>query len=411
MPPKSKSDTADSPIPQHNTTVYGHDGAIDLFLNAWQQGRVHHAWLITGQQGIGKSTLAHKIAEYVLHNSANQSVQTQSVREFKTAPTGGADMFGDVPAPQPTPESNAEPTLNHTPNNTTALDVPTNSAITPLVRTYAHPDFRVLCSALNDKESATGIISTDQIRTAMTALLQKTPAMGGWRVVIVDSMDNVNTNGANSLLKVLEEPPERTLFLLICHNPSRLLPTIRSRCRTLPLSPLPTETITQVIADYQGILGDDAPDFPSAHIPVVANMAQGSAGMAVDYLTHNALELYQDFVQILQTLPNLDMVKIQALGNAIGGAKNRDKMRLFRRLSHQWGQAFVRSMVVGDLPPEILRGDNAIVTQLQTTASVHKWQQGWDNFNASMARVDAPTYLDGKQTLIDSFTQLNKTIT
>ena len=380
---------SDTPSP-HVETIYEQDTAIDLFLQGWNRGRLHHAWLLTGQQGIGKATLAYAIAKYVLHHSANEQPK-------KT------DISGDIFANMDLVHESQSESSQGTTGSGGGLTIPTNSPVIPLVQNYSHPDFRVLSHAFNAKEKKTNIIDADQVRDVLSTLLQKKPAMGGWRVIIADSVDDLNTHSANSLLKFLEEPPERTLFLLVSHRPARLLLTVRSRCRVLPMNALSPDSIARIVVE-QG--GDYAPD----HVNAVAKMAQGSAGLALDYLQHNALELYQDFVHILQTLPNLDMVQIHALGNALVGVKNRHKMQIFRRLSYEWSCLFVRSMAVHQPHATLIQGEDDIVNRLQSLAPLAQWQQAWDAFHNSLKRSDAPVYLDAKHVLIDSFAQLQKAL-
>lgn len=378
---------SDTPSP-HVKTIYGQDAAISLFLQGWKRGRLHHAWLLTGQQGIGKATLAYAIAKYVLHHSANEHSKKADISE---------DIFGNVDLVHESQPESSQDTMG------AKLAIPKDSPVIPLVQNYSHPDFRVLSHAFNATEKKTNIIDAEQVRGALSTLLNKKPAMGGWRVIITDSVDDLNTHSANSLLKFLEEPPERTLLLLVSHRPARLLPTVRSRCRLLPMNALSPDNIARIVAEQDG-------DYDLDHVHAVAKMAQGSAGIALDYLQHDALELYQDFVHILQTLPNLDMVQIQALGDSLVGVKNQHKMKNFRRLSYEWSRLFVRSMATHQPHTTLIQGEEGIANHLQSLAPLVQWQQAWDAFHNSLKRIDAPVYLDAKQVLIDSFTQLQGTL-
>jgi len=181
--------------PRFTATLDGHEAAERIFLDAWGRGRLHHAWMITGPEGIGKATLAWRIAKFLL---------TRPVAEGP-AP---ADLASD-------PEAEAN----------------------RLVAARSHPDLFVLERAVNaDTGKLKQDIAVDDVRR-VNAFFARTAAFGGWRVVIVDAVDDLNASSANALLKILEEPPPRAIFLLVAHAPGRALKTIRSRCRVLGLRP------------------------------------------------------------------------------------------------------------------------------------------------------------------------------
>lgn len=172
--------------------LFGHEAAEASFLSALRSGRLHHAWLIEGPSGIGKARLAERIAAYLL----------------------GAR------GPQAAP-----------------FDASFDDATMRILLAGSHPDMNVQRRELNDKGKLAQDISVEQIRQ-MTHFFSMKPAMGGWRIGIVDAIDEANRNASNALLKTLEEPPPQSILLLINHRSKPILPTIRSRCRVLQLSPL-----------------------------------------------------------------------------------------------------------------------------------------------------------------------------
>src|SRR5262249_42605211 len=175
-------------------------------------GRLHHAWLITGPRGIGKATLAWRFTRFLL---AGQQ--------------GG--LFGNSPED---------------------LTVAADASGRTLVDARSHPDLFHLRRSLNpDTGRIRTEISVDDVR-GLGEFMHMTPAMGAWRVAIVDAADEMNRNAANAVLKILEEPPPNAVLLIVAHAPGRLLPTIRSRCRRLALQPLRADTVI-------GLLGDHAP--------------------------------------------------------------------------------------------------------------------------------------------------------
>lgn len=179
--------------PRLTATLEGHDAAERIVLDAWSQGRLHHAWMITGPQGIGKATLAWRIARFLLSHRRGDGPPP---RDLATDPGGEAAR---------------------------------------LIAARSHPDLFVLERQVNpDTGKLRQDIAVDDVRR-VNAFFARTAAFGGWRVVIVDAVDDLNASSANALLKILEEPPPRAVFLLVAHAPGRALKTIRSRCRVLGL--------------------------------------------------------------------------------------------------------------------------------------------------------------------------------
>lgn len=215
--------------------LYGHDEAVRFFRESLDAGRLHHAWLITGQEGIGKATFALKAALRVL-----------------AAGQGALDAPG--------------------------LDVPDSHPAAKLVAAGSHPDLMMLERLAKDS-SATGelarSITVDQVR-GLQRLFSTTASLSPWRVVIIDSIDDLERNAANALLKNLEEPPAHSLFLLVSHAPERLLPTIRSRCRLLRLSALDGDAMTSALRAA-------LPDADQTEIADLEAAGSGSPGRAIAF--------------------------------------------------------------------------------------------------------------------------------
>ena len=192
---------AGPPVANANSILLGQAEAEASFLTAFNSGKLPHAWLICGPSGIGKATLAHRITRFVLTHGG-------PVAE-------GPGLFGDaLPAVEPT-----------------SLATDLESPICRRIIAGGHADFLHIQRSEDEKTGKLRKeITVNEVR-AVGSFLSKTPAEGGWRVVVIDSADEMNANAANAVLKVLEEPPKRALLLLVSHNPGRLLPTIRSRCR------------------------------------------------------------------------------------------------------------------------------------------------------------------------------------
>ena len=197
--------------------LFGHAEAEQTLLEAYRGGRIPHAWLIGGESGIGKATLAYRLARFVLANPDPKQPAVQKA---------------------------------------TSLAVPPDHPSARRIAGQAHSDLLVLERVVNEK---TGKLFTEtrveQVR-ASVSFFGSTAGEGGWRVAIVDPIEDLNKYGINALLKVLEEPPQRALLLLITDAPGRVLPTIRSRCRTLILRPLAAEDVARAAAAALGETND-----------------------------------------------------------------------------------------------------------------------------------------------------------
>jgi DNA polymerase-3 subunit delta' len=263
-----------APHPRETTELCGHRDAELALLNAYRSGRIPHAWMIGGAQGIGKATLAYRMARFVL---AHRNPLGSDVQRAETLRVASAD-----------------PVARH-------------------VAAGAHGSLLTLERTLNDKGVMRTVITVDETRETIS-FFGSTAAVEGWRVCIVDTVDELNPNAANALLKILEEPPQQSLFLLVSHAPARVLPTIQSRCRKLALRPLAVDDVIAAAAQAANIAIDD-PALAEA-----AEAAEGSVARALTLLGGDALKLHQKTAALLATLPRVDPRELHALGEALGGS-------------------------------------------------------------------------------------------
>jgi len=264
-----------APHPREATRIVGQDAAEQAFLTAYRSGRLHSGWLLTGPKGIGKATLAYRIAAFLL---AEQ-------------PDAGGGLFGAPPPPD-------------------SLDIAPDHPDAALIRSGAHPRLFIVRRGANTKgDRLADVIRADEVRK-LKSFFHLSATDGGRRVVIIDAADEMNVSAANAVLKELEEPPARATLLLVSHQPSRLLPTIRSRCRELRLSTLGAEDL----ADVLEAIGQhtDAPD-------ALAVLADGSAGAALGLLAHDGLPLYADLVALFSDLPRMKRPEALRLADACAG--------------------------------------------------------------------------------------------
>jgi DNA polymerase-3 subunit delta' len=256
-----------TPHPRERNVLIGHAEAEMAFLAAIRSGRLHHAWLIGGPPGIGKATLAYRVARRLLDLAA-----------------GGHELVS-------------------------GFEVPPDSRASRQVAALSHPNLAVLRrQPAGERKAASAFIPVDSVRRALQ-MFGSTAADGGYRICIVDSAEDLNAASANALLKVIEEPPPRALFLIVSHAPQRLLPTIRSRCRRLLLRPLGEKEIHDVIAS----LGPPWSEAPAQLLADAVRLGEGSVRRALEMLDPDKVALTARVSAALDALPAVNERAVLAL--------------------------------------------------------------------------------------------------
>jgi DNA polymerase-3 subunit delta' len=352
-----------TPHPRETYDIDGHDAAETVFLDAWNSGRLAHAWLLTGPKGIGKSCLAHRIARFVL--------------------AGGGEPGGLFGA------------------TGTGLDISPDHPVSHQVASQAHRDLIMVERGWTDdkKLKRRGEIVIDDIRK-IGSLFHQT-ADSGWRVVIIDSADEMNRNAANAVLKILEEPPKQALILLISHSPGRLLPTIRSRCRRLVLKPLGTEIVDRLLRRYR-------PDLTDSETAALARLGEGSIGKALGLAEEGGLELYQQLMTFLAGLPRLDIPALHQFAEKIARPEADSAWRTVSELLVWW---LARLVQIGGRQgiglSEVVPGESAVAGRLLAAASLERWLDLWENVSSLFARTDAVN-LDRKQAFLTALIAIER---
>lgn len=360
------------PRPIANTRLDGHDEAEQTLLDAFNSGRMHHAWLITGPKGIGKATLAHRFARFVLTHGKKDD---------------GPGLFGDaLPTEDPT-----------------SLEVSADNPVFQRIVAGGHADMLVIERRLNEKTGKMKtVIDVDSVRE-VGGFLRLTPAEGGYRVVVIDSADEMNPNSANAVLKVLEEPPKNALMLLISHNPGRLLPTIRSRCRTLKLRPLDHSLVTSLVRTYAAeVMPEDAER--------LAVLSDGSIGRALGLVEEGGLELYNELLGLLHTLPQLNVQALHALADKVARAGADDAFHTVASLLRWWLERMILT-AAGKTPATSGANDEEalFMAGLAAQASLDRWFLVWEKINQLVARTDGLN-LDKRQVILDLFLGIENTV-
>ena len=269
-----KPDNLEPAPPRETGVLYGHGEAEQTLLGAYRSSRFPHAWLIAGPAGIGKATLAYRMARFMLAHPDPRAPLVQNAK---------------------------------------SLQVPADHPAARRIAAQAHSDLLVLERTINEKTGKLRQdIQVDDVRRTV-AFFGSTPGEGGWRVAIVDAVDELNESGANALLKILEEPPRRAVLLLVSRSAARVLPTMRSRCRSLVLRPLEPDNVARAAAAAIGGHAD------ASEIVAASAAADGSVGRALALLDRDALDLRNRTLRLLEALPGVDPRALHALGDRLYG--------------------------------------------------------------------------------------------
>jgi DNA polymerase-3 subunit delta' len=307
------------------TALIGHDDAINQVTTAFASRRMHHAWLLAGIEGIGKMTLAMHIAHQVLANG------------------------------------------NPTPQDKTAK----------LIAAEAHPDMMILRRAVDEKTGEPRkMIVVDDARK-VEGFLRKTATHGGWRVVVVDEAHTLNRNAQNAILKILEEPPARVLIAMTVTTPGALLPTIRSRCRVVTLSPLTDAQIKTILLRAEPSLSPD-------DLEKLVELSGGSAGFALKILRTGALNLYDELQDILRT-PTPDIARVHKLADQMGRKADAENFETVTALINEQLRQTIKAEAIAG-------GSRARID--------HRMQQ-WDKVRGIFALADSAN-LDRKLAFIQA---------
>lgn len=276
-----------------------------------------------------------------------------------------------------------------------SLDSDPTSGIARRILSGGHSDFRLLAK----REDKT-VIQIDQTRDIVD-FAYMTPAEGGWKVIVVDSVDDMNHNSANALLKALEEPPSKALFLLVSHAPGGLLPTIRSRCRSLKLAGVPVDGIV-------ALLGTLRPDLSLEDRAVLAALGEGSPGRAIHFADQGAVDLYRALVSLAANAARLDMGLVMKMGDQLSKKGAEDAFEILAQLLDQALQRAIKGAAVGRPLADILPGDGAVWARLVHPGQISQWAEARADINAVLDKAGAPAHLGRKHVLVNAFIRLEQ---
>jgi DNA polymerase-3 subunit delta' len=344
--------------PREVDRLFGHVAARAEFEEALHGGRLHHAWLIVGPEGIGKATLAYHLAREVLA-------------------LGGAE-----PGRHIQPVGAGHPVFRR-------------------VAAQAHPNLLLLRRSWNERTKRySQWIGVDEVRR-LRSFLGHSAGEGSWRVVIVDRADDLNQNAANALLKALEEPPQRTVFFLVAAAEGQIPVTIRSRCRTLRVNALGDDDLKQAVA---AALARDGYDIDADTLETALILSQGSARRALELVTGDGIALYRDLVTAFGKLPELDGPGLHKLAERLGAPSDTERFELFFSLLLGLLERLIRTAATGE---GAIGAEGELARRLIGRNDLSAWVEAWEAIG--LAKADAMGLnLDRSLLVFETFLRLQQ---
>jgi DNA polymerase-3 subunit delta' len=357
------SDEVEIPAPRETADLIGHDVAERALLTAWHSGRMSHAWLLTGPKGIGKATLAFRFARFVL------------------AQADGDGLFGDA---------------------VESLAVDPDDPVFKQVAAGSQPNLLTIERSWDDKAKRLRRDVTVGDTAPLRTFVGNTAAAAGWRVVVIDAVDDMNRNAANAILKMLEEPPRRVLFLLVAHAAGRVLPTIRSRCRELRLTPLSDDQVQSRLAELLPAADDDTRR-------LAARLGEGSLGRAVHVAEQGGLDGFRRLVALLADGGN-DRIAIHDLCDRFAPPGAEPAYRSFVDLLQWWVGRAIKRQALGQtggqgVENDLFPGDSRAVARVTEGRTLDQSLELWEKMARLFERADSVN-LSRKQVMVNALTAL-----
>ncbi len=344
--------------PRSTSSLIGHQDAVDTMEMAISNNKLPHAWILTGPKGIGKSTFAWHFIKAIHTKGTFKSGAYENVKKTE-----------------------------HIVNQIVA---------------GSHPDCRLIRRNNNTKPPyrLRKDISVEDIRV-MTHFFKLTPTLSDWRTVIIDSADDMNQNAQNALLKVLEEPPRKTLIILVCHSINNLLPTVISRCLTLKLRPLSSKQVKDILRELNL-------NVPNKDLQLLSTLSEGSPGNAINLIETNGLDLYKTLVEIVCNLPLLNENLLHKTADSLSSDSEELSYRTFTDLILWWFSRVIRLSVGKNCNEEAgISSDEMKIVDHISSNDLDILLNAWNRINILLKRADKVN-LDRKQVILNIFFELSK---
>lgn len=353
------------PPPRENPDLFAHENIEKQILDLFNKRQLPHAMIFAGPMGVGKMTMAFRVARFLLSQKDEED--------------GG--LFGmEEPLPAPT-------TMQMSPDH----------PVFSKVAASAHPDLRTIERAMDERKGKQkSSVDVDSIRTIAPFLRMKATE-GGWRVVIVDEADTMNRNAQNAILKILEEPPPKTVLIVICNRLGAMLPTIRSRCRTFHFPILDSASLTTLIKRA-------APATNDSSLSLLATLSDGSAGKAIALLEEEGVNTLNTLLDFMGDWPQWRWVQIHTMADTLSRPDS-DKAYLNFTFLAQWiAQGCAKARAIGPhVLPQILK--LPAIERLIAHYSLDEWLEICEKLKEHFITIEHSN-LDRRQGVIGTFSIL-----
>jgi len=342
-------------FPRANPDFFGHEEAEKSLLHDYLSGHMPHALILAGASGIGKATLAFRLARFLFSQTAVKP---------------------------------------------TSLYVAPDHPVFRRVASSGHADLLTIEREFDEKKGRfKNEISVEAVRR-IHPFLRMTAAENGWRVVVVDGAEYLNVSSQNALLKILEEPPRKTLLLLITSQPGSFLPPIRSRCRMMRLEPLSEKVIGS-------LLDKMAPGIGADEKLSLGRLAQGSIGKALQFHREEGMALYRQLLNVISTMPELDMVKAHELAEKLGKYGAEQGYDSATEILAGWCERQARATARGRALTDILPGDAAVFQKIAGLYPPGHFLRCWEKISRLALQTEIYN-LDKKQAILGAFLALHR---
>ena len=352
--------------PRNNPDLFGHEEAEKAILADFNAGRMPHALIIGGPPGIGKATLAYRLTRFFLAQGSDGQ---------------GPSLFGDAAPPE-------------------SLYIGPEHPVFRRVASGGHADMLTIEREFDEKKGKMKRDIAVEQTWEIPRFMRKTAAEGGWRVVIVDGAEDINRSSENSLLKILEEPPLKSLLILVTTQPGALLPTTRSRCRLIQLQPLEDRVISQLVEKYLSAL-------PADQKTGLARLAEGSIGKALQFHQEGGLAIYAGLLEVLSNLPEMDVPRARDLTEKLGRYDAERAYDTACEILTGWCSYIARMQARGLPLAGFLPDDGAVFTKLATAYPANHFVSAGEKMT-QLFRQTAGLNLDKRQALMNAFLMLQK---